>query len=72
MEKVVDRVPQADTEKERVPDPHILALTVEVVRGVPDLLTLGEVEAESETVCVAVPALDLVTRALGERLEEEE
>jgi hypothetical protein len=72
MEEVVDRVPQADTEIERVPDPHVLALAVEVVTGLPDLLTLGEVEAENETVCVAVPALDLETRALGERLEEVE
>jgi len=66
VEKVVDRVPQADTEIERVPDPHILALAVEVVIGLPDLLTLGEVEAESEAVCVTVPVIDSEGVALGE------
>lgn len=71
VEEVVDRVPQAVAETVRVPDPHTLALAVEVTKELPDLLPLGDIEVEKEPVGVTVPVLDLEIKALGERLEEE-
>ena len=72
VEGVVDRVPQAVTETVRVPDPHTLALAVEVTKELPDLLPLGDKELEREPEGVTVPVLDFEGKVLGDRMKDDD